>query len=243
VCTAAPAANSDPLYIGQYAVLDERTAATERHTLHYRLHTAQPAALRAGLGHWIAVESADANGVSFSLDSYPAPPLPAPGEQHRASSFLVDYNEPAVQQLQADIRREYGDTPSAHNLKDFVFRHIDRKNGSNGFDVASQVAVSRSGDCTEHAVLLTAVLRLFGYPARTVLGLYVQLATPVGAFGHAWSEYHDGSRWVGLDATNIDSEVGAHYIPIGVVEQEGLGYLLGLTGALQLMNIDRIVVQ
>jgi transglutaminase-like putative cysteine protease len=207
------------------------------------LHTDQPAALRAGLGHWLAVESADADGVSFSLAGYPSPVLPKPDARHMASSFLVDFNEPAVQQLKADILRVYGDAPSTQDLDDFVFRHIDRKNGANGFDVASQVATSRSGDCTEHAVLLTAVLRLFGYPARTVLGLYVHLGTPEGAYGHAWSEYHDGSRWVGLDATNIDSEVGAHYIPIGVVEQEGLGYLLGLTGALQLMNIDRIVVQ
>lgn len=70
-----------------------------------------------------------------------------------------------------------------------------------GFDIASRVAESRAGDCTEHAVLLTALLRAHGVPARVVLGAAVVLsAKQLSAWGHAWTEYFDVKRWQRLDA-------------------------------------------
>jgi transglutaminase-like putative cysteine protease len=42
-------------------------------------------------------------------------------------------------------------------------------------------------------VVLTALARLVGWPARVVLGVVlVPQESTVRAFGHAWTEIHDG---------------------------------------------------
>lgn len=59
----------------------------------------------------------------------------------------------------------------------------------------------RSGDCTEHANLLTAALRIAGIPARVDVG--VVYATVFGGWGgHAWVAAYDeeAGRWIHLDA-------------------------------------------
>jgi hypothetical protein len=45
-------------------------------------------------------------------------------------------------------------------------------------------------------------LPLVGWPARVVLGVVlVPQESTVRAFGHAWTEIHDGRRWQRADAT------------------------------------------
>jgi len=105
------------------------------------------------------------------------------------------------------------------------------------------VAKSRAGDCTEHAVLLTALLRLYDYPARTVTGLYVSLEEPVLAYGHAWAEYYGDDGWIGLDGTRISNTVGAQHVPLDVVENESIAYTLGLIGTFQAFTIDQVIVK
>ena len=93
-------------------------------------------------------------------------------------------------------------------IRKFVYRHIRHKNFGVGFASAAEVAKTCTGDCSEHAALLTAMLRNAGYAARTASGLiYVdQFADREGIFGyHMWSQVlldHDGSKkWIDLDAT------------------------------------------
>lgn len=58
---------------------------------------------------------------------------------------------------------------------------------------------SRKGDCTEHAALLCAALRIAGVPARIEIGA-VWSADHGGWIGHAWNSAHIGERWVHLDS-------------------------------------------
>jgi hypothetical protein len=84
-----------------------------------------------------------------------------------------------------------------------VHRHIGRKNLASGFATASECVRSRAGDCTEHAVLLCALLRSQGIPARVASGLlYVPDAGEVrNAYGwHMWTQAALGGEWVDLDA-------------------------------------------
>jgi len=61
---------------------------------------------------------------------------------------------------------------------------------------AREVLRSRRGDCNEHAVLLTALARAVGIPARVVAGaVYLE----DGFYYHAWSELWVG-RWLSADA-------------------------------------------
>ncbi len=152
----------------------------------------------------------------------------APDAKDLSDSFVIDYAEPAVQVAIDQLEETYGDNPSAAELEQFVFDYIDDKNYLRSFDFASKVADSRSGDCTEHAVLLAALARASGIPARVVLGVVLQAEVEsMGAFGHAWTELHVGDRWRLADGTapiNGDQVGNTYYLPLLILENEGPGY-------------------
>jgi hypothetical protein len=63
----------------------------------------------------------------------------------------------------------------AFALRDLVYDHIETKDLTTAFASASEVARTKAGDCTEHAVLLAALLRARDIPARVCHGLvYVE---------------------------------------------------------------------
>jgi transglutaminase-like putative cysteine protease len=61
---------------------------------------------------------------------------------------------------------------------------------------AREVLARRRGDCNEHAVLLAALARAAGIPARVVAGA---VYANDGFYYHAWTELWLG-RWVSADA-------------------------------------------
>lgn len=58
---------------------------------------------------------------------------------------------------------------------------------------------SRHGDCTEHAALLCAALRIAGIPARIEVGM-VFSADHGGWVGHAWNSAYVDGHWAHLDS-------------------------------------------
>jgi hypothetical protein len=100
----------------------------------------------------------------------------------------------------------------AEAARRFVHGFINKKDMSVGFASASEVCRTKQGDCTEHAVLLAAVLKAQDIPARVVSGLiYVdEFAGQKGIFGyHMWTQAlldgPDGTgQWKNLDATLSD---------------------------------------
>merc|ERR1712226_102981 len=75
-----------------------------------------------------------------------------------------------------------------------------------GFASASETARSKTGDCTEHGVLLAALLRAADIPSRVCNGLVYTHANIAGkmeaVFGwHMWSQALIDDAWVDLDAT------------------------------------------
>ena len=82
----------------------------------------------------------------------------------------------------------------------FVREHIRRKDLSIGYATALETLASKQGDCTEHAVLVAAMCRALGIPARMACGI-VLIPGSKDLFGpHAWVEAFIGGKWVGLDA-------------------------------------------
>ncbi len=242
--TSCPAGvTGNDLFIGQFVVEDARSAPRHHHTLHYHVVHDDPGLLQAQLTGRVVAPRRSHNGVSFKLSAYPVAQTPPADSSHLEPSFLIDYTQPSIQALRSRIERRYGPHPSRNELEQFVFGYIEDKNSPHGFDVASVVAQSRSGDCSEHAVLLTALLRMYGYPARTVIGIFVSLQDPVLAYGHAWTEYYGDTGWVGIDGTRIDKTVGAHYIPLGVIRDESIGYRMAVLRAVSYLSIDKIVVE
>ncbi len=100
------------------------------------------------------------------------------------------------------------DALKAERLRRGVHRLMAVKDLSAGFGSASEVIRTRTGDCTEHAVLLAACLRVAGIPSRVASGLTYadRFAGQRDVFAfHMWTQAlidsNDGRAWVDLDAT------------------------------------------
>ncbi len=77
---------------------------------------------------------------------------------------------------------------------------------------ALEVLATKTGDCTEHALLFTSLARAAGIPAREVSGL-AYIETPQPTFGwHAWSEINDGRGWISIDPTWNEARVDVSHI-------------------------------
>ncbi len=184
-----------------------------------------------------------ATGASTVSIEYAGRPTIAGGDddRFRQNTWVVDFEEPSVQELLQALRSSFGERPTVEELRRFVFEHIDQKSYSRGFDLASQVAATGEGDCTEHAVLLAALARANGYAARIALGsLLIDADTGLAAFGHAWAEIHDGQAWQIRDATMPDSDYSQgqlRYLPAGFLGDEGPGYNLALIDVVATMPV------
>jgi transglutaminase-like putative cysteine protease len=176
-----------------------------------------------------------------------APGYPAPSQavesRERRCSFVVDCDELSVRALVAELRAAHASV-SADDVVAYVYRFIEHKHMARGFDIASVVAEKREGDCTEHAVLTAALLRGTGFPAHVVTGLAVlQIDGKWSAFGHAWTEYHDGQRWQLADATNVGEVVEKiRYLPLHVMTDEGPGYARASLDAFDVVDVRTLVL-
>lgn len=161
-----------------------------------------------------------------------------PGEPLRQSTWVVDYDDASIQALLSQLAPGEA-PPTPASLERFVFEHVTNKSYSRGFDLASRVAATQEGDCTEHAVLLAALARASGYSARVVFGnLVVEQDEALSAFGHAWVEIHDGEGWQIRDATMPAEEPDwqrSRYLPLGALADEGPSYVLSLVETMSAM--------
>lgn len=131
------------------------------------------------------------------------PPLgPAPSEEERARALrptlLIQSDDAAIR---AAARAAVGTETTAWNravrLCRFVHREIEEKDFQIAFGSAAQTLERKEGDCTEHAILLAALARAAGIPARIVAGL-VGLGDQMGY--HLWTEVDVGDTGTGADA-------------------------------------------
>lgn len=125
----------------------------------------------------------------------------------------------------------------AETLRAFVLEYIERKDLGSAFASASDVARSKSGDCSEHATLLAALLRCAGIPARGATGLVYADSFAGGKHvmgWHMWTQAVIDGAWVDLDATRPDCAFdGGHILTaVSALGDGGLGSDLGSVVAL-----------
>ncbi len=148
-------------------------------------------------------------------------------------------------------RRAVGDSSdaaeAARRIEAFVADYIEEKNLSVGYASAAEVALSRQGDCSEHAVLAAALCRAVGIPAQVVTGLaYVSQWGDFksGFGGHAWTQAYVGDKWIGLDAAFRDTGRGG-YDAGHITLAAGSGNpedFLNLLNTMGLFKIDKVIV-
>jgi len=157
------------------------------------------------------------------------------------------------QQLIIDLaRRAVGDTgdaaEAARRIETFVADYVTDKSLSVGYASAAEVAVSKQGDCSEHAVLTAALCRAVGIPAQVVTGVaYVpQWRTVQDGFGgHAWVQVYIGDKWAGLDAAFKSAGFGGYdagHIALAVGNGNPEDFL-NLVNTMGQFKIDKVTVK
>jgi hypothetical protein len=189
-----------------------------------------------------------------------------PTKHDQASSFLIDYGEASFSAPVAELERS-GQAGSPDAIASFAGRYISEKTYSHSFDIASRVATSHAGDCTEHAVFTAALLRRFGFKARVVLGIVlVGVAAPgneprLSAFGHAWVERYGGGQWQIVDAAlghgdgpsdparptvtapPAEASVRLVYLPINLLKDESPSYARALMNEVGTESVTGLEVE
>ncbi|MBX3363178.1 MAG: transglutaminase domain-containing protein [Phycisphaeraceae bacterium] len=142
----------------------------------------------------------------------------------------------------------------AEALRREVYRHIRHKDLGVGFASASEVVRTRQGDCSEHAVLLAAMLRAEGIPSRIAAGIvYVdEFAGERHIFGyHMWTQAllneNGQEAWVDLDAA-IDAAKAydATHITLDVStlgDDETIGKMTGMVQVFGRLRIEVLGVE
>jgi hypothetical protein len=178
--------------------------------------------------------------------SKPAEPPAAVGPEYTSANSILQVDDPLIQQM-ARQAKGTATAPAdvAIALERFVHRAVGEKNFSHGFATAAEVAASREGDCTEHAVLLAALARACGIPSRVAIGLvYVER---LGGFGyHMWTEVHIDGRWVPLDGIMGQGGTSAAYLKLTDTSLAGAsayGSLLAVAGVLGRLKVSVIESQ
>jgi hypothetical protein len=146
--------------------------------------------------------------------------------RYRDASPLVDAADPAVMEAtKGALAKVSGDDAArAEALRSFVHRHITGKDMASVFASASAVVRNRSGDCSEHAVLLAAMLRAAGTPSRLAAGLVYarDFAGMRSCYAwHMWTQALIGGQWRDLDATLADRPFHAGHILVATGAQDG----------------------
>lgn len=123
------------------------------------------------------------------------------------TEYLQCDNEEIVDLAKHAIGGSTDAAKAAKQIESFVAGYIQKKDLSVGYASAAEVAQTRQGDCSEHAVLTAAMCRAVGIPARIVCGV-VYVDSFIGQKsifgGHMWVEVYLDGQWIGLDATRIN---------------------------------------
>ena len=155
--------------------------------------------------------------------------IPKGMEDLLAPTPEVDADSPAIRKLAREV---VGDTPGVYaasaRLVHEVYRRLEKAYGVSR-DRASEVLAFGKGDCTEHALLFTALARASGIPARQVHGLvFARYDDKVPAlYWHAWVEVRSGGEWIAVDPTFDQPVADATHVALGRGTQVDTVSLLG----------------
>ncbi len=166
---------------------------------------------------------------------------------------MANIDDPEVQKIAKKAVESSSNlaTAKAEACRRFVHQFIKTKDLDVGFASASEVARNKEGDCSEHAVLLTALLRANGIRARSAAGLIYaeEFAGSQGIFGyHMWAQallMIDGKwRWVDLDATlPNETPFDATHITLSTTDLADGDSISGLAAIAPLMGRLQIKIE
>lgn len=185
----------------------------------------------------------------------PRQPLPVTGTkparptgEDSAANSLVQSDNALVVAMANSIGSQTSDPwLLACQLEKHVAQVITKKDFTQVFASAAEVAQSRQGDCTEHAVLLAALCRARQIPARVAIGLiYVPRPNAPEMAYHMWNEVWIQNAWYPLDATLGRGGIGAGHLKLtdsSLAGASAFSALLPVTQVVRQLEIKIISVE
>ncbi len=163
-------------------------------------------------------------------------PFQGPGEM---TDFLlpelnIESDDETLMKTAKDIAAGQTDPVTvSRKLMTWVYDHLEKRPVIS-VPSAAEVLRTRTGDCNEHATLLTAFLRAVGVPSRLSVGLVYFRGK---FYYHAWTEAFLG-RWVSMDATLNQMPTDATHIRLVTGGLDRQMEIIGLIGRLRLEVVD-----
>ncbi len=240
---ACALADSQPttFFVNTFAEAPRRLSGSERSkALRYTIRPRQAElALSVPESAEQQVSIAEDGTINVSIQVNPqttATVEPSPSRYLSATRWLQsDTNE--VIELAKHAAGEASESINVmRQLEQFVAHYVDEKSLAVGYASALEVVRDRSGDCTEHAVLLAALGRARGIPTRIATGLaYVDswLGAEQMFVPHAWTQALIDGRWVSFDASL--GQFSAGHIALAYGEGDPFGFFSSVNS---LGNID-----
>lgn len=239
--TSVARAQSTPLLAEQIIELNAAQNLPLGDQISFDVQSSKPRLLADKLKDWsnIKVTQIKEQGLSITIKAK-SEFLGKPISQYSDASFVIDTDELSTQTFISSFVESIDDNKGwePNDLTAYVSGYIEDTTYIHGFNIASVVAQQSSGDCTEYAVLVTALARGLGLPARVIMGTVImEDVDKVSAYGHAWAEVYSNGQWYLLDAALYGAEVNRYfYLPASELENEGPGYMLSLARGTALMS-------
>jgi len=164
-------------------------------------------------------------------------------EEYLQSSQFLEADAAIIRELAERGSEDGHPVKIAVALKKFVQGYVSDKNFSTAMATATEVAHSKAGDCTEHAVLLAALLRTKKVPSRVAIG-FVYSPQHKAFVGHMWTEAWLTDRWFPLDAAlgNVGKNCGYLTISTSALSDQGIAPTVEFLPMLHLLGRTKIDV-
>jgi len=166
-------------------------------------------------------------------------------EMLKANRYVQSDDERIIKLAKKAVGNEKDVYKQAKKIEAFVASYLDQKGLSVGYATAVEVAETRKGDCSEFAVLTTALCRAMGIPARVAMGVaYVDafIGFTRGFGGHAWVQVYIDGKWIDIDAAFTSGGRGGYgpghiTLTYGNGNPEGFFDLINSMGKFRITNI------
>jgi transglutaminase-like putative cysteine protease len=153
------------------------------------------------------------HGIKTPSGNPPPNKAEAP-EEYLKSNHFIRSDDALVRELsRRAVGNELDPWEKAQRIERWVYGNMQKRDLTQTFTAADQVARELDGDCRQHAVLAAAMCRAAGVPSRTVLGLVYSPDDRAMIF-HMWIEVWVGGKWYALDPTRGQGRVAADHLKI-----------------------------
>ena len=193
----------------------------------------------------------DGDVLTVRVERRTPPPNAKPGpadEEFIKPNGFIQSDDPEIVKVAKEVGDGIADPWKRCQAFEAWVRKVMNRSSERGsdfsvaFSTAGDTVRSKRGDCSEFSVLLTALCRASGVPARSAMGLvYVESEK---AFGyHMWSEVCLNGEWYALDGTIGEGSVGGEHLKILDGSLKGASAMSALLPIVQVMGKLEIKVE